>query len=235
MIQVLDIEDSTEETPGRCKGIKDNKKRDLIKDYANRHDTETSLISRNSNSSQHSLDKVKENTSEENEINSSSDSEEVSNDPTLSWFAGACHVWQSTEDKHGEQEETEKDNKSKDKKGLWNKLSTASSFLGLSGRNIYKNFDNPISKQQSINQTHKSKYFWNIQNKKSCDCKRSLASQSSSGVFGWANTGFSEDQSGNKSLTPVVDFRQGRDIYGNVDILNLLLICYNQLHIFINL
>ena len=122
------------------------------------------------------------------------------------------------------QEELEKDNISKDKKGLWNKLSTASNFFGsLSSRNnIYKNFDQPISKQQSITQRHRSKYFWNIQNKKSCDCKRSLASQSSSGVFGWANTGFSEDQSGNKSLTPVVDFRQGRDIYGNVNLENLL-------------
>ena len=219
MIQLLDIEDSSEDTPRRCKGIIDKKKKDLIKDYAKRHDTEISLISRHSSSSQLSEDKIRENSHDDNETTSDSqESDDVVNDPTLSWFAGACHVWQSTEDEDRideDQEELEKDNISKDKKGLWNKLSTASNFFGSfsSRNNIYKNFDQPISKQQSITHRHRSKYFWNIQNKKSCDCKKSLASQGSSGIFGWANTGFSEELTGNKSLTPVVDFRQGKKIF----------------------
>ena len=175
---------------------------------SNRHATDSSL--RNSISSQFTEDKAKEN--EDDKTDSSSESEEISNDPTLSWFAGACHVWQSTEDEQDVQIEHEKDNKARDKKGLWNKLSTATNFLGFTGRNIYKNFDKPTSKQQHITQKQKSKYFWNIQNKKSCDCKRSLASQSSSGIFGWANIGFSEDKSANHSSTPVVDFRQGMNI-----------------------
>ena len=205
MIQLLDIEDSSEDTPRRCKGIIDKKKNDLIKDLSNRHDTNYSL--HNSSSSQFSEDKVKVN--DEDETNSSSESEEISNDPTLSWFAGACHVWQSTEDEQEEKIEHDKDNKTGDKKGLWRKLSSATNFFGFTGRNSYKNFDRQTSNQQQLTPKQKSKYFWNIQNKKSCDCKRSLASQSSSGIFGWANIGFSEDKSANKSSSPVVDFRQG--------------------------
>ena len=81
MIQLLDIEDSSEDTPRRCKGIIDKKKKDLIKDYAKRHDTEISLISRHSSSSQLSEDKIQENSHDDNATTSDSEeSDEVVNE-----------------------------------------------------------------------------------------------------------------------------------------------------------
>ena len=134
--------------------------------------------------------------------------ERASKDPTLSWFAGACHVWQSTEDEEEDSNEcNDIDNKPTEKRGLWNKLSTTNIF-GIAGINDYKNFDTP--KQSLKSSKERPKYFWQLPNRKNCDCKRrNWRSDSGGSVFGWANIGFSGESNTNKqaSSTPVVELR----------------------------
>jgi len=213
MIQLLDLEGSSEDTPRRRKWISEESKHDVLKDNnVKRHDNHNEDDDNISSRSHHSNTSHLSSKSEKHDVNSS-ESEKVSNDPTLSWFAGACHVWQSTEDEQEERIEYGTDNKSKEKsKGLWNKLSSANFFGGFAGLNIYKNFDT----KSKITQKDKSKYFWNLQNKKPCDCKKVLRSESTGGIFGWANIGFS-DESSNKSSTqstPVVDLRKENQHFG---------------------
>ena len=212
MIQLLDLESSTEDTPRRRKWINEERTHGLVKDNVKCHDNryeddDDSLISHHSNTSH--LSTKSESTKYEKYSIASPEPEKVTNDPTLSWFAGACHVWQSTEDETEERIEYDEDIKSEVKsKGLWKKISSANVFGGFSGLNIYKNLNN--QNKSTITQKHKSKYFWSLQNKSYCDCKRILRSKSSGGVFGWANTGFS-DESSNKtsSQTPVLDLQKG--------------------------
>ena len=225
MIRLLDIEDSAECTPSRRKKIKEESNNDVVKeDRIKRHDTDDDSLTSQIIIANHTKEGKVENDAKEHRENSTkADLEKISKDPTLSWFAGACHVWQSTEDDVEETIKFELDNKSKEKKGLWNKLSSANIFGFSSGLNIYKNFDNTSKESFIQNPTtttkEKTKYFWHLQTKKLCDCKnRNLRSDSGGGdFFGWSNIGFSgEDSSPNKSpsQTPVVDLRKNNKTFG---------------------
>ena len=136
MIQLLDLEDSTDSTPSKRKGIKEERRQELEHDDVVKSHDNDSLTSDQSVSS-HIFNKAE---TDERHLQNA-ELVKASRDPTLSWFAGACHVWQSTEDEIEEKTEDEENLKCKDKRKLWPKLSG-----NIFGLNIYKNLANHYTK-----------------------------------------------------------------------------------------
>ena len=111
MIQLVDLEDSADSTPGTRVGAKKEEGKQAS-EHNEGHDndsltSEQSIASHLSNKFETDIDERHTSTSE---------LVKASRDPTLSWFAGACHVWQSTEDELEEKRENEEDIKSKEKR-----------------------------------------------------------------------------------------------------------------------
>ena len=204
MIQLLDLQDIEEDTEGNGKENKEEDK-STPKHKNIKSDNKDVLKSLNSKD-KHILDSAAKDITKVEQENTKeyrpeSQSEKEATEETLSWFAGACHVWQSSVDEQQNELQYTPSN-SKERKGLWPRLSSVN-FFGL---NISKNLD--TQQKPSPNTNDKSKYFWQLQKQKQCECKSNLKPESGGRVYGWANIGFNEDlASSSCSQTKVVELK----------------------------
>ena len=150
MIQLLDLQDIEEDTEGNGKENKEEDK-STPKHKNLKSDNKEVLKSLNSKDKQKLDSAAKDITKVEQEntkeYRPESQSEKEATEETLSWFAGACHVWQSSDDEQQKEIEYTPSN-SKERKGLWPRLSSVN-FFGL---NIFKNLDRNFFK----------KFFYNL-------------------------------------------------------------------------
>ena len=224
MIKVLDLEDSLEHSDDTDSGKVRKQNTSATEKHQsgkteNGDDTCTSknqnkntiLTGSSANSEEHSLDAI-DKKSKTLRGRKGSRFTSYRRDETLGWFTGACHIWHSSEDKAEEIVQNNSPVIAAERKGLWPRLSSANFF----GINSYKNIEGSSSNNQGQKESEKSKYFWQLQNQKQCECQSNLKRESSLGkIFGWASVGFNGGSS--ITQTPVMEFRKDKPNTGDVE------------------